>query len=220
MANIDTGSGGEKKNKPKKLSVRVDFTPLVDMNMLLLTFFMFCTTMSRPQVMELALPSRADTEYAEEDLNKVRDSKTVTLILGGDDKVYYYFGKVTAEMYEDRTSLTQTDYSADGLRAVLLGRNREAIERMRELKLRKYHKEITDSEFREKSEEIRTDPDGQVVLIKPTDESSYENLVDALDEMQICSIGTYALVEMTEADTYLLDNYLGRGERTQTADNS
>ena len=39
------------------MSVRVDFTPMVDMNMLLITFFMLCTSLSKPQTMEISMPS-------------------------------------------------------------------------------------------------------------------------------------------------------------------
>lgn len=215
MADINTGDNeGKKKGRAQKLNTRVDFTPLVDMNMLLLTFFMFCTSMSKPQVMELALPAapKPNQEVAAENLSKVKDSKTITLILGGDDKVFYYFGKLRDEMYDDPNSLQQTDFSDEGLRGVLLERNGEAIEQMRQLKRRKLHKEISEEEFNSEAEKIKTDPEGQVVIIKPTDDSSYENLIDALDEMQICSIGSYALVDMTEADTYLWQNLMTQGE--------
>ena len=43
----DSGKGG-KKGQQKKMKIHVDFTPMVDMNMLLITFFMFCTTLSKP----------------------------------------------------------------------------------------------------------------------------------------------------------------------------
>ena len=63
MANIDTGGGGNgKKGQPTKQNLRVDFTPMVDMNMLLITFFMFVSTLSKPQVMDIAMPSDAEVE--------------------------------------------------------------------------------------------------------------------------------------------------------------
>ena len=49
-------SGKKKGNsKQKKMTVRVDFTPMVDMNMLLITFFMLCTSLSKPQTMEISM---------------------------------------------------------------------------------------------------------------------------------------------------------------------
>ncbi len=56
--NTDKGKGDGKKGKQKKVNIRVDFTPMVDMNMLLITFFMLCTSLSKPQTMEISMPSK------------------------------------------------------------------------------------------------------------------------------------------------------------------
>ena len=56
MAQLDTG-GDQGNSKQKKMNARVDFTPMVDMIMLLVTFFMLCTTLLKPQTMEIAMPS-------------------------------------------------------------------------------------------------------------------------------------------------------------------
>jgi hypothetical protein len=141
----------------------------------------------------------------------VKDSKAITLLLGKDDKVYYYFGKIDNDKYKDYNSIQEADYSPDGLRAILLERNASAIRQIVELKRQKLRKEISEADFKEQSSKIKDDPDGQVVVIKPTDESTYRNLVDVLDEMQICSIGKYAIVEVSEGDDYLLQNYLTKG---------
>ena len=211
MAEINTGGGEGGKGKPKKLNLRVDFTPMVDMNMLLLTFFMFCTSLSKPQVMELVLPIKDSKTLTDEEKNKVKDTKAITLILGGENKVYYYFGKIDKEKFADYNSLQVTDYSPEGLRGILLSRNEDVVSQITDLKKKKLNKEITEAEFKEASSKIKDDPDGQVVIIKPTDTSTYRNLVDALDEMQITSIGKYALVEMTDGDNYLLNNFLTSG---------
>lgn len=194
------------------MNLRVDFTPMVDMNMLLLTFFMFCTSLSKPQIMDLVLPVKDDLVLREEEQNKVKDSKAVTLLLGKDDKVYYYFGKVDKEKYKSWESLQETTYAPDGLRALLLERNATTVQQIESLKAQKLRKEISEDDFKTQSSTLKDDPEGQVVVIKPTDDSSYENMVDALDEMQICSIGKYALIEMGEGDKFLLENYLSKGE--------
>ena len=208
MAEINTGSGGEaKKGKPKKLHLRVDFTPMVDMNMLLITFFMFCTTLSKPQVMNLVMPTK-ENNINVEDRTKADESKTVTLLLAGKDVVYYYFGKPN---YEDYTSLMKTDYSPEGLRGMLVDRNKDVIVKIAELRQQKQLKQISEDDLKTQTREIRDAKGGQVVVIKPTDESTYKNLVDVLDEMQICSIGLYAIVDITDGDKFLVDNYLQQG---------
>lgn len=209
MAEVSTGDGGGEKGKPKKMQLRVDFTPMVDMNMLLITFFMFCTTLSKPQIMDITVPTKDNETLTEEDKNKVKESKAITILLGEDDKVYYYLGSPN---YEDYTSLKVTDYSPEGgIRGLLLERNRETIEKMVELKRQRVKKEIKEEEFKEKAAELRKSKDGPVVVIKATDAASYKNLVDALDEMQICSIGTYALVDIAEGDKFLIENYQKKG---------
>lgn len=207
MAEVQQSGGGEeKKGKPKKQTLRVDFTPMVDMNMLLITFFMFCTTLSKPQIMDIAMPT--DQKLTEEDQVKVKESKAITLILGADNKLYYYTGMPN---YEDYTSLKETDYSPEGIRKVLLERNAPVVTKMRDLREKKAKNELNEEQFRELSKEAKDDKDGQVVVIKPTSEASYKNLVDALDEMAICSIAKYAIVDMAEGDQFLLENLKTQG---------
>lgn len=86
----NSGKGKEGKGKQKKMTIRVDFTPMVDMNMLLITFFMLCTSLSKPQTMEISMPTK-DTQ--EDMQTKVAASRAITLLLGEDDKVYYYLGE-------------------------------------------------------------------------------------------------------------------------------
>ncbi|MBO9200471.1 MULTISPECIES: ExbD/TolR family protein [Niastella] len=96
MAEMDTSGGGKHKKGPgvkkgKKLSTRVDLTPMVDLGFLLITFFIFTTTMSQPTAMKLFLPK--DTEKPEEQ-NKIKASGALTIMLGKGDGVYYYEGEL------------------------------------------------------------------------------------------------------------------------------
>ena len=96
MAEMDTSSGGGHKKGPgvkkgKKLSTRVDLTPMVDLGFLLITFFIFTTTMSQPTALKLFLPK--DTDKPEEQ-NKVKASGALTIMLGKGDGVYYYEGEL------------------------------------------------------------------------------------------------------------------------------
>jgi biopolymer transport protein ExbD len=99
MAEMDTsGGGGHKKGpgvkKSKKLSTRVDLTPMVDLGFLLITFFIFTTTMSQPTAMKLFLPK--DTEKPEEQ-NKVKESGALTLMLGNENNIFYYEGQLAPD---------------------------------------------------------------------------------------------------------------------------
>ena len=104
MADIDVSGGGGKKGpgvkKAKKLSTRVDMTPMVDLGFLLITFFIFSTTMAQPTAMQLIMPK--DTENLEEQ-TKVKASGALTIMLGKSDGVYYYEG-------DDPTKMLSTNY--------------------------------------------------------------------------------------------------------------
>ena len=90
-AEVQESSGKRGKGKQKKMTVRVDFTPMVYMNMLLITFFMLCTTLSKPQTMEISMPSN-DKDITEQQKSMVKASQAITLLLGADNKLYYYEG--------------------------------------------------------------------------------------------------------------------------------
>lgn len=208
MAEIqDNSKGGKKKGRQKKMSVFVDFTPMVDMNMLLITFFMLCTTLSKPQTMEISMPS--NDKVAEEQQSKVKASQAITFILGADDKIYYYQGEPD---YKNYTSLKETDYSPNGMRALLLARNKNVVTKVNELKKLKSDLKISEEEYTQRASEIKSDKGVPVVIIKAIDKAKYKNLVDALDEMQICNIGKYVIVNITKGDEFLLKNYESSGE--------
>lgn len=216
MAEIQENNNKEKKgNKQKKMNIRVDFTPMVDMNMLLITFFMLCTSLSKPQTMEISMPSN-DKNITEEQQNKVKSSQALTLLLAEDGKLYYYEGEPD---YKNYSSLKETTYDANGLRKLLLSKNYEAVKKVRELKEKKARLEISDEECKQEIASIKSGKDTPTVIIKATDKSTYKNLIDALDEMQICSIGKYVIVDITDGDLFLINNYLSHGELSHSATN-
>jgi len=103
MADLDTGGG-------KKVSTRVDMTPMVDLAFLLVTFFMLTTTFNKPQTMELNMPDKTDDESVKQ---KIAESRTTTLVLAENNKVYYYTGV-------ENPQVNVTNFSETGLRKVLL----------------------------------------------------------------------------------------------------
>lgn len=167
MAELNTGGGGGKKNgkvRSKKVDAKVDLTAMVDLAFLLITFFMLTTSLSKPQSMYLGLP---DKKQNETDLDiKVDERRTMTILLQDNNKVRYYMGLIS----EPTIKPTEEEYGKDGIRKELL----------------KQVKEVP---------QITRDPEkGLIVIIKPTEKSTYKNLVDILDEMAICGVPTYTIV--------------------------
>ena len=210
-AEVQESGGKNGKSKQKKFAVRVDFTPMVDMNMLLITFFMLCTTLSKPQTMEISMPSN-DKSITEQQKSMVKASQAITLLLGADNKLYYYEGEPN---YKDYTSLKETSYTPDGIRSILLQKNVAAVNKVRALKQQKLDLKISEEEYRKQVSEIKSGKDTPTVIIKATDDASYKNLIDALDEMQICNIGKYVITDIAEADEFLIKNYDSKGELSQ-----
>jgi biopolymer transport protein ExbD len=181
MAEMDTSSsGGGKKHqgtKSKKLSTRVDMTPMVDLGFLLITFFMFTTTMSKPKTMDLIMPK--DTEKQEEQ-NKVKESTALTILLGKNNRVYYYEG-----LAQDPNASSNPDFfkattfaNKNGIRDAII-KKRDQVAQLRNAK---------------------GEPEDVVVIIKADDESNYKNFVDILDEMAINRIQRYATVDISDQD--------------------
>jgi len=131
MAEMDTSSGGGHKKGPgvkksKKLSTRVDLTPMVDLGFLLITFFIFTTTMSTPTAFDLPIP--ADEEDVNK-RNKVEDANALTILLGKENHIFYYEGKLTNENMS--TSFKSTNYSGeDGIRNVIINAKKRSGEEL------------------------------------------------------------------------------------------
>ncbi|HEY4337787.1 MAG TPA: biopolymer transporter ExbD [Puia sp.] len=115
MAELDVSAGGHKNGrgvrKGKKLSTRVDLTPMVDLGFLLITFFIFTTTMTRPTALHLNLPK----DVPEKDRQREPEGAVITLLLGKNDKVWYYEGK-------DPSRMQESDFR--GIRTVILDKKR------------------------------------------------------------------------------------------------
>ena len=118
----DSGKGGKKRSK--KMSVHLDMTPMVDLAFLLLTFFMLTTTFSKPQTMEINMPVKEETP---EDQIPIKASNALTIILGEDDNLYYYFGLGDPA---ENPEVLESDYSANGIRKVLLSPRVKSNEKM------------------------------------------------------------------------------------------
>ena len=204
----DSNNGKKGKSKQKKIDLHVDFTPMVDMNMLLITFFMLCTTLLTPQAMEIAMPVD-DEQMTDEQRSKIKQSLAVTLLLDKDNIIYYYEG---IPDWEDPNALKRTTYDPSGLRAVLRQKNAAVVNQVRELREQRKNlalvpggdDEANKKAYNDKVSELKSGQDTPTVLIKATDDASYRNLVDVLDEMTLCNIGKYVIVPIAPTDRQLI----------------
>jgi biopolymer transport protein ExbD len=206
MAEIIKEEGGKKggKRRPKKHSTHIDMTPMVDLACLLLTFFMLTTAFSKPKVMEIVLPDKTPVDPI--NAPKVDEKKTINIILDANDKVYWYDGAAKKAPYP---ALNASNFSKDGIRKMLLNRNRDLF-----LKIEKYNKDVLAGKVVPPRDTIakrilaikRADKSGGLmVLIKAADKVKYGNIVDALDEIAICNIPRYAIVDLTTQEKAMLE---------------
>ncbi|MEO6833037.1 MAG: biopolymer transporter ExbD [Chitinophagaceae bacterium] len=183
MAEIDTSGGGHKKGpgvkKGKKLSTRVDLTPMVDLGFLLITFFMYTTTLAKPKTMEINMPYK-DPTMKVEDQSKVKASTALTILLTKNHRVYTYEGIGDDPTKPPELKPISIAKNTKELRKVILDK-KAAVENL-----------------------VRTGALGPTdritVLIKPDSTSTFKDLVDVFDEMTIDDVKVYAKVDITPQD--------------------
>ena len=149
-----------KSVRPKKFSTRVDLTPMVDLGFLLITFFIFTTSLSLPKAMTLIVPDDKGEP------TPVKETGALTLIPYDHNKVFYYDGQFDKAAVKSATLLQ--------LRDVIIDKKR------------------------------RTASNFFLVIIKPSKESDYGDLVNVLDEMAINGVRRYTLVDISEEEERLL----------------
>ncbi len=143
---------------------RIDLTPMVDLGFLLLTFFVFSSTLSTPTILKTIYPDDRTSATGTD----VKASGALTLLLGNNDQVYYYEG------LEDPSGTKWKQSNIKEIRAVIV------------------------------SKKLHTPKDDFVVLIKPGNNSNYNNLVSMIDEMKISTIERYSIVEPATEEQNIL----------------
>ena len=180
MAELNTDSGGgkkgDKKVRSKKSNAKVDLTAMVDLAFLLITFFMLTTSLSKPQSMDLGLPEK-DPKGPITDI-EVADDRTMTILLGENNKVKWYYGKFDGPI----EGPSESSYGKAGIRQEILKKVKSVPE--------KYNDATK----------------GLIVIIKMDKKTNYKNMVDILDEMAIAKVPTYALVDISPEEKALLSN--------------
>lgn len=207
MAEIaEGGDGGHKKGpgvkKAKKLSTRVDMTPMVDLGFLLITFFIFTATMSSPTKMDLNMPKETD----QKDETKIKQSGALTILIGKDDDdvtkgahVFYYEGELTQEN-------ASSTFKASNMKDI----RKEIIDKKAEVIKNHVHDDKCE-ELKTKAKD-RNDPNWEkadldrdfVVVIKASEDASYKSVVDLLDEMTINNVKRFAMVKITDTEKDLI----------------
>lgn len=186
MAELNTGDDGggkkgSKKVRSKKQNSKVDLTAMVDLAFLLITFFMLTTSLSKPQSMNLGLPDKEDKPEDEKPI-KVDERRTMTIVMAKDNKLKWFMGLPSNPITKPKADV----YGKEGLRKAIL----------------KYVQEVP---------QITGNKDkGLIVIIKPTPKSTYRNLVDVLDEMAICDVPTYAIVNELQPEEKTLADEMNK----------
>lgn len=193
------------RKKPKKHSTHLDMTPMVDLMCLLITFFMLTTAFSKPKVMEITMPEKNDNQK-KEDQTKIQADRTFNILLSGDDKIYWYVGLADPKN-PPLPTLIKTNYGKDGIRKMLLQKNKTVFKQIEDLKTKVLKGELVmaDSVLNRKIKEIKkTDKKSPIILIKADEKAKYKNIVDIIDEMAICNIAGYAVVDISDVELDML----------------
>ncbi len=155
-------------NYRKIKSTRVDLTPMVDLGFLLITFFMVTTSWSQPRAMNIIVPAKGDGM-------PIKESVSLTIIPLSGDQVFYYEGSMQDAMRSGHAGKVAFAQGVAGIRQV-----------------------ISDKQLRlDRNPKF---PDGRkdlFVTIKPLHETSYQSVISSLDEMTICDVKKFALVDIT-----------------------
>ncbi|WP_100075757.1 biopolymer transporter ExbD [Chryseobacterium camelliae] len=149
--------------KQRKKLIRVDMTPMVDLGFLLITFFMFTTNFTKPNVMDLGLPAK-DPDSHLKNLPVIKDLNQVTFILGKDNKVFYHQSNKNDL---NTTNLKETDFNGIHISKI-----------------------ISEAYDQAPNKDIFT------IIIKPTDDASYKNFVDMLDNIAISKKDRYGVTDI------------------------
>ncbi|MES2284665.1 MAG: biopolymer transporter ExbD [Bacteroidota bacterium] len=207
MAEVNTGDGGghgkHDKKRAKKSSTKIDMTPMVDLAFLLLTFFILTSTFSKPKAMEINFPAKAEDESKNQ---KVKNA--ITFIMTKDNAIYYYNGEFYPPNNKDGappTILTKTDFSKDGLHKLLLDRYKPTLEAITVLEEKYKRKEIADTTLKRLVNLEKGHKDALTVLIKADDKAIYKNVIDLIDELNVCLVGKYAVVDVMPTELELLN---------------
>jgi len=203
--NTDSGGGSHKKGgkvKAKKHSTTVDMTPMVDLAFLLLTFFVLTSTFSKPKTMEITFP----VPPKETDPLPPMQVNGYTILLTKENRVFWYDGEFKDVPKNGRpaTTLQEIKFGED-LNKFLLDKNDIVIQEIKELKRQRSNKELDDTTYKIKAIKSKSQIKAPFFVIKADDKAVYRNLIDMIDEFNICNVGKYAVTDITMGELTLLN---------------
>lgn len=117
MAEIESKRSNDKKKRVNKKSTRVDLTPMVDLGFLLITFFVFTTTLSTPKAMNLMMPKDKNGPD-----DPVCESCVLTVLLDKDNRIKYYEGAA-----ENKPPVKETGFAPEQIRKILMQKKADVI---------------------------------------------------------------------------------------------
>ena len=214
MADVGSGDSGgghgkHEKKRAKKSSTRIDMTPMVDLAFLLLTFFVLTSTFNKPKTMEINFPAKPKTE---DERQKINNALTFIMTREGagekENAIYYYAGEFYPEKNaagKPPTTLIKTDFSKEGLHKLLLDRNKPTIDAINLLSEQYKKHVIADTTYKRKAVAEKGKKDALTVLIKADDKAVYKEVIDAIDELNVCNVGKYAIVDMMQDELNLVN---------------
>jgi len=206
MAEIIQEEKGKKggKRRPKKHSTNIDMTPMVDLMCLLITFFMLTTAFSKPKIMVITMPEKKTDQ--KEDNVKIPAWRTLNIILTDKDVVYYYVGNADPKK-PPLPTFNKSDFSKDGIRKVLLEKNKDLFTQILTYREKRQSGKlvVADTTADQEIKKMKKgDMKGPIVLIKADDKAKYKDIVNIIDEMAICNIASYAVVDILPIELELL----------------
>ncbi|HEY1113975.1 MAG TPA: biopolymer transporter ExbD [Chitinophagaceae bacterium] len=161
MAAIITPTGNKSGCRLLAKYIRIDMTPMVDLGFLLITFFIFTSSMTETKALKLFMPADGTG-------STVGESTVLTALLGADNRIYLYDGKWQEAVSANR--VVPTSYNLyTGAGTFIRAKQKALGERRDELML----------------------------LIKPADGATYNNIINALDEVVINGVKKYAIMDPT-----------------------
>jgi len=141
-----------------------------------------------------------------EDPPKIPGNQTLTLLLSDKNRIYYYMGADDPNL---PPTVEYTTFANNGIRKLLIDKNKEinkTYDKVESLKKEFLDGKIDEKKYKVEKNKVVGDKKALIVLIKADEQSNYKNLVDILDEMSICNIGRYAIVDITTSETDMIKN--------------